>query len=77
MSYAQRWADAVALLVKRPRTKEELIELTGISKNSLDGVLYSLRDEGLLRQIRQERTEENNLVGSLPDLWAWAAGPAP
>lgn len=71
MSYVLRWADVVALLVKKPRTKGELREMTGISKNSLDGVLFALRDEGLLMQLKDKRQGRSG-KGSSPDLWTWA-----
>lgn len=70
-SYVQRWADAVSLLVKRPRTQQELMELTGVSRHAIRRVLYALKDEGLLLRLQRKKTERDGR-GSSPDLWTWA-----
>lgn len=45
---AERVAEAVALIMKRPRTEDDIAELLGVSSSSARAYIEPLRDEGLL-----------------------------
>ncbi len=64
-----RIADMVCLLRKKPRTRAELGERTGISRHSMRAWVVAFEAEGLVRRVRQPQTEQ----GRVADLWEWAA----
>lgn len=54
--------DMIGLLVRAPRTMSELVELTGMSRESVHGWLRLLIEEGLLRkEARSRRTKGGRL----------------
>lgn len=72
-SFVQGWADVVGLVVKAPRTCQELRDLTGLSKNTIFRILHALANEGLVKQDTAARVDGRDLeAGRLPDLWTWA-----
>lgn len=70
-SHVERWADAVSLLVKAPRTRSELSELTGMGEMAMFRVLHALKGEGLVLQLRDQKAgRPRGGVGA--DIWSWA-----
>mgnify|MGYP001441015124 CR=1 FL=1 len=63
----QNTAELVALLVKKPRTVEELMPLVGITERTLRAWLRAFIDEGLLRVDRPR----DGKPGVSPGVYHW------
>lgn len=70
-SFIQGWADVLALVVKAPRTADEIRGLNGMSKVTISRILHALRNEGLVRCEPAPRVEGAG-AGRTADIWTWA-----
>jgi transposase-like protein len=64
----RRQADFVALVVKAPRTVNEVAELVGANKETVRAWVQAFADEGLVRQGGLRKSRTANAV-----VWEWAA----
>lgn len=70
-----RYAGMVLLLMRQPRTRRELMRLTGISHVGISTFLRALRDKGLLITTRAPKEARLGDVGPTPWLWTWVSNP--
>lgn len=70
-SFIQGWADVVGLIVRAPRTCDEIKALNGMSKVTISRILHALCAEGLVKRELAERQNEG-VGGRAPDVWTWA-----
>lgn len=59
-------ADCVHLLLKKPRTLDELSVITAFSKKTVRRWVHALEAEGLISSVGNEKTPELTWV------WTWA-----
>ena len=67
---SERVADLVSLLVKAPRTVNELAELTDYEYHSVSRYLNALHAEGLLTKVRPDIGIGSGR-GTAPVTWTW------
>jgi DNA-binding IclR family transcriptional regulator len=66
---ASHAADMIALLYKAPRTVAEVVELTGITTNTVRGWMLALASEGLLVRVGERR--DKGVRGAPAVLYGW------
>lgn len=69
-SNVENSAEIIALVVKAPRTVQEVHYITGISLDAIRRHFNALKGEGLVQVLRQSRLAQGR--GCLAALWTWA-----
>lgn len=76
--YTARAADLISLLHKAPRTRAELVGVTGMSSDSVAHWINALESEGLIAPTGQRRAYRGRGRGSTGTVFGWVRlEPAP